>query len=243
MAFVSSAEPKAVPRNVRETTLLQQTLARLEGLETAAATIICNDEHRFMVAEQLRQQGIKGASIPLEPVGRNTAPAIALAAIKVRNEGGDPLLLVLTADHYIENEQAFWEAVERATPLAEQSKLVTFGVVPECAETGYGNVQRGTEGEAAGFQVARFVEKPSFAKAEEYLANGDYYWNSGIFLLRASVYLNALEQFQPDILIACEQAVTEGKEELDFVSVGEALFATCADESIDYAVMGKLLKR
>jgi mannose-1-phosphate guanylyltransferase len=231
--------PKQFLKLCGETTLLQQTLARVKGLETTAPTIICNDEHRFMVAEQLRQQGIKAASILLEPVGRNTAPAIALAAIKARNEGGDPILLVLAADHYIENEHAFREAVEQATTLAKQGKLVTFGIVPKRAETGYGYIQRGAELEAAGFQVARFVEKPSLEKAEEYLASGEYYWNSGMFLFKASAYLKALEQFQPDILTACEQAVTEGKEDLDFVRVGEESFASCPDESIDYAVMEK----
>lgn len=231
--------PKQFLKLCGETTLLQQTLARLEGLETTAPTIICNDEHRFMVAEQLRQQGVKGASILLEPVGRNTAPAVALAAIKARNEGGDQLLLVLAADHYIENEQAFRDAVEQATQLAEQGNLVTFGIVAKHAETGYGYIQRGPGLEAAGFQVARFVEKPSFDKAEEYLGSGEYYWNSGMFLFKASAYLKALEQFQPDILKACEQAVTEGKEDLDFVRVGEKSFASCPDESIDYAVMEK----
>jgi|SRR5690554_3073038 len=231
--------PKQFLKLCGEITLFQQTLARLDGLKTAAPTIICNDEHRFMVAEQLRQLGVKGASILLEPVGRNTAPAVALAAIKARDVGEDPILLVLAADHYIQNADAFREAVWQATPLAEQGKLVTFGIVPQHAETGYGYIQRGVELEAAGYHVAGFVEKPNIEKAEEYLASGDYYWNSGMFLFRASAYLGALAEFQPDILEACERAMAKGTEDLDFVRVNEPAFAACPDDSIDYAVMEK----
>ena len=187
---------------------MQQTLTRLKGLETAVPAVICNEDHRFMVAEQLRQSSIKGASILLEPVGRNTAPAIALAALNATRSEQDPLLLVLAADHYMADEPAFHRSVVEAVKLAEQDKLVTFGIVPTHAETGYGYIQRGTAINAQGYQVARFVEKPDHARAEEYLNSGDYYWNSGMFMFKASIYLKALAEHRPDIFEACKSTRT-----------------------------------
>jgi len=222
-----------------EQTLLQQTLARLKGLDVASPAIICNNEHRFMVAEQLRQAGVKNANILLEPVGRNTAPAIALAALNARNSGEDPLLLVLAADHYIENEELFQDAVINAKRLAEQDKLVTFGIVPKHAETGYGYIQRGSSLVETGYGVARFVEKPDLLTAEQYLTSGDYFWNSGMFLFKASVYLRELQKFQPEMLRACKQALELGEADLDFVRVNAGVFSQCPDNSIDYAVMEK----
>jgi mannose-1-phosphate guanylyltransferase len=219
--------------------LLQQTFARLEGLEVTAPVIICNEEHRFMVAEQLRQAGVSDADIFLEPVGRNTAPTIALAAIKARVDGHDPLLLVLAADHYIESQEAFRQAVMQAKKLAEQDKLVTFGIVPKHAETGYGYIQRGEELDSGGYQVARFVEKPDLVTAQGYLAGGDYYWNSGMFMFKASVYLKELAEFRPDILDVCEKSLKEAHKDLDFIRVDAATFAQCPEDSIDYAVMEK----
>lgn len=231
--------PKQFLRLCGNTTLLQQTVTRLGGLETDVPTIICNEDHRFMVAEQLRQSGIQGASILLEPVGRNTAPAIALAALHASQAGQDPLLLVLAADHYMADEPAFHQAVTAAAQLAQQNKLVTFGIVPTHAETGYGYIQRGEAINENGYQVARFVEKPNRDKAETYLHSGDYYWNSGMFMFRASVYLQALAEFRPDILDTCKKAIAHGQQDMDFVRICAVAFAECPEDSIDYAVMEK----
>ncbi|WP_386413019.1 mannose-1-phosphate guanylyltransferase/mannose-6-phosphate isomerase [Stutzerimonas stutzeri] len=232
--------PKQLLKLCGESTLLQQTLSRLQGMEALGPTIICNEDHRFMVAEQLRQLGVQGAGVLLEPVGRNTAPAIALAALNaVVKENDDPILLVLAADHYIADQTAFQQAVRAATCLAEQNKLVTFGIVPSRPETGYGYIQRGDSLEVAGFNVARFVEKPDLARANDYLESGDYYWNSGMFMFKASVYLDALESFRPDILTACKSALGLGHKDMDFIRVDPVAFAACPDDSIDYAVMEK----
>lgn len=232
--------PKQLLKLCGESTLLQQTLSRLQGMEALGPTIICNEDHRFMVAEQLRQLGVQGAGVLLEPVGRNTAPAIALAALNAVVKGNDdPILLVLAADHYIADQTAFQQAVRAATCLAEQNKLVTFGIVPSRPETGYGYIQRGDSLEVAGFNVARFVEKPDLARANDYLESGDYYWNSGMFMFKASVYLDALESFRPDILTACKSALGLGHKDMDFIRVDPVAFAACPDDSIDYAVMEK----
>ncbi|MBE0508160.1 MAG: mannose-1-phosphate guanylyltransferase/mannose-6-phosphate isomerase [Marinospirillum sp.] len=231
--------PKQFLKLCGDTTLLQQTLARLDAIETDAPSIICNEDHRFMVAEQLRQLDIQGASILLEPVGRNTAPAIALAALEATQTGQDPVLLVLAADHYMANEPAFHRAVVAAAQLAEQGKLVTFGVVPTQPETGYGYIQRGAALDCEGYEVARFVEKPDREKALAYLETGDYYWNSGSFMFKASVYLKALSEFRPDILDACKKALELGQKDMDFVRVDAEAFAQCPEDSIDYAVMEK----
>lgn len=231
--------PKQFLKLCGESTLLQQTLLRLDGLHTAAPSIICNEDHRFMVAEQLRQLTVKNASILLEPVGRNTAPALALAALNATRNGQDPVLLVLAADHFIADQSAFQQAVKEAEELALQDKLVTFGIVPTQPETGYGYIQRGSALPEQGYQVARFVEKPDSATAQGYLDSGDYYWNSGMFMFKASVYLQALQEFRPDILDACKHAFEAGSQDLDFVRVDAAAFADCPDDSIDYAVMEK----
>lgn len=230
--------PKQFLKIHGEHSLLQQTLNRLEQLDTQSPVVICNEDHRFMVAEQLRQISVKDASILLEPVGRNTAPAIALAALHAVQEE-DPILLVLAADHHIGDPSAFHHAVEAAHGLAEKDLLVTFGIVPSHPETGYGYIQRGASLEDNGYKVARFVEKPDAVKAEEYLIAGDYYWNSGMFMFRASAYLKALATFRPDILSACEQSVSHLTVDMDFIRVNSDAFAACPDESIDYAVMEK----
>lgn len=231
--------PKQFLKLCGDSTLLQQTLSRLDGLDTAAPSIICNEDHRFMVAEQLRQLTVKNASILLEPVGRNTAPAIALAALNAARNGQDPVMLVLAADHFIANQSAFQQAVKEAEELALQDKLVTFGIVPTQPETGYGYIQRGSALPEQGYQVARFVEKPDSATAQGYLDSGDYYWNSGMFMFKASIYLQALQEFRPDILDACKRAFEAGSQDLDFVRVDAAAFADCPEDSIDYAVMEK----
>ncbi len=231
--------PKQFLKLCGDSTLLQQTLSRLDGLEIASPAIICNEAHRFMVAEQLRQLAVTDASILLEPAGRNTAPAIALAALNATLNGEDPVLLVLAADHFIGDDKAFQEAVQAAEGLAQKNKLVTFGIVPTHAETGYGYMQRGASLPQQGFDVARFVEKPDSGTAQDYLDSGDYYWNSGMFMFKASVYLEALREFRPDILSACNRAFEGGSQDMDFVRVDEAAFAECPGESIDYAVMEK----
>lgn len=229
--------PKQFLALAGQQTMLQATISRLKGLDVAAPLTICNEDHRFIVAEQLRGINALGAVV-LEPVGRNTAPAIALAAQVAAANGQDPLLLVLAADHVIQDEPAFRAAVAAALPLAEQGKLVTFGIVPTEAHTGYGYIRRGAA-QDAGFAVAQFVEKPDRQTAEGYLASGQFYWNSGMFLFRASRYLAELEAHRPDIASACRTALAGQTHDLDFVRVDRAAFEACPDDSIDYAVMEK----
>ena len=229
-----AAHPKQFLRLHGEDTMLQATVKRLSGLDIQSSITICNEEHRFFVAEQLREIDKLG-SIILEPVGRNTAPAIALAALTVKD---DPLLLVLAADHVIQDEAAFNAAVVRAIPLAEAGKLVTFGIVPSEPDTGYGYIKRGNDlGE--GFTVDEFVEKPSLEVAQGYISSGEYYWNSGMFLFRASSYIEELNKFRPDILEQCKASVMDVKADLDFLRINKETFESCPAESIDYAVMEK----
>ena len=215
-------------------TMLQETVSRLSGLDTSSPTVICNEENRFFVAEQLRAIDRLGP-ILLEPVGRNTAPAIALAALNAEPED---LLLVLAADHVIADQSAFTDSVNSALPLAEDGKLVTFGIVPDEAHTGYGYIRRGAE-VAAGYAVEKFVEKPDAETAKSYVDSGDYYWNSGMFLFRAARYLEELEKFRPDILEACKNAMVNTQDDLDFIRIDAEAFRACPDDSVDYAVMEK----
>ncbi|AOO55197.1 mannose-1-phosphate guanyltransferase [Raoultella ornithinolytica] len=233
--------PKQFLRLNGEQSMLQDTVSRLDGLNVSAPMLICNEQHRFLAAEQLRQIDRLSNNIILEPVGRNTAPAIALAALSVIANGQNPLMLVLAADHVIENTQAFHQAIHAATPLAEQGKLVTFGIVATGPETGYGYIQRGDSFGDSAFNVRRFVEKPDLATAEEYLASGEYYWNSGMFLFSAERYLQELTAFRPDILEACQKAISGVKIDSvqDFIRVDLEAFSNCPDESVDYAVMEK----
>jgi mannose-1-phosphate guanylyltransferase len=219
--------------------MLQATVSRLDGLQAAPPLVICNEAHRFLVAEQLRQLGALSQNILLEPAARNTAPAVALAALQATRSGADPLLLVLAADHLIADTAAFQNAVRAALPLAQAGKLVTFGIVPTAPETGYGYVRRGQALDGAGFAVAAFVEKPALALAEQYLASGEYLWNSGMFCFRASRYLEELGQHRPDILAACQAAFAAPQTDLNFLRVDPAGFMDCPAESIDYAVMEK----
>jgi mannose-1-phosphate guanylyltransferase len=217
-----------------DATMLQETMSRLADLNIDSSVTICNEEHRFFVAEQLREIDRLG-SIILEPAGRNTAPAIALAALTSKD---DPLLLVLAADHVIKDAAAFNKAVSDAIPLAESGKLVTFGVVPTEAHTGYGYIKRGAD-KGSGFDVDQFVEKPSAEVAKSYVSSGEYYWNSGMFLFKASRYLEELQKFRPDIYAACNSSVEGVKHDLDFLRVDKAAFEACSSESVDYAVMEK----
>ena len=218
-----------------EKTMLQQTAERLSDLPTSESITICNEEHRFFVAEQLREINALGKII-LEPVGRNTAPAIALAALLEKED--DPLLLVLAADHVIADQGAFTDAVVKAVPLAEAGKLVTFGIVPSEPHTGYGYIEAGDPLEGA-YSVASFKEKPDSATAAEYLGHGGYFWNSGMFLFKASRYLQELKTHRSDIAAACEAAVGTVSPDLDFIRVDTEAFTACPDDSIDYAVMEK----
>lgn len=219
--------------------MLQATIQRLAGLGAELPRLICNEQHRFLAAEQLRLLGLEKAGILLEPVGRNTAPAIALAALQACSEAQDPILLVLAADHLIKDVEAFQTCIQTALPLAQDGKLVTFGIVPTHAETGYGYIEQGIDVGVGGFKVSRFVEKPDLVTAQEYLANGSYFWNSGMFMFRASRYLEELETYRPDILAACRAALAGGSQDMHFTRVDEAAFAACPDDSVDYAVMEK----
>lgn len=221
--------------------MLQSTVARLEGMDTDNPLLICNEEHRFLAAEQMRQSNHEDVQIILEPCGRNTAPAIALAALQLCESAGEdnPLMLVLAADHLIQDVTAFQQGVTKALPLAQQGKLVTFGIVPHQPETGYGYIHQGTGLATDCYSVDEFVEKPDLETAKSYLASGEYLWNSGMFLFGARDYLTELEAHRPDILSACRAAINDASEDLHFIRVNSELFAECPSESVDYAVMEK----
>ena len=227
-----------------EQTMLQQTISRLNGLNNQPSMLICNEEHRFIAAEQVRQLGAEHGGIFLEPVGRNTAPAIALAAIHALEEaenGEDPVLLVLAADHVINDEAAFQASVKQAYVHASNDKLVTFGIVANQPETGYGYIKRGAEiNNENAFLVSNFVEKPDLATAEAYVSSGEYYWNSGMFMFKASRYVDVLKEHNPEIYNACVKAMKVQNPDMDFVRVDKDAFMACPDDSIDYAVMEPL---
>ena len=234
--------PKQLLPLVGKGTMLQETLARLSGVESVAApVVVCNESHRFLVAEQLRQVGVEPQAIVLEPLGRNTAPAVAVAAMAAvsvvpQHSKDDPILLVLPADHVIRDPQAFRNVVAEGVPAARDGKLVTFGVVPTKPETGYGYIQRG-QGAGPAFPIAQFVEKPDLQTAQRYLASQEYFWNSGMFMFRASVVLEELRRHAPAIYDACAQAFTAAKHDLDFTRLPEKEFSACPSDSFDYAVM------
>jgi len=226
-------------------TLLQGTALRFAGKQgekiasPLSPIIVSNEEYRFITAEQLRQIGIKPAKIILEPLGRNTAPALALAALTALESGNDPVLLVMPADHVISNNAAFQAAVSIGIPHAETGKLVTFGIKPTHPETGYGYIRSGAAQNNA-FEIAAFVEKPDATTAERYVASGDYFWNAGIFMMRASVWLKQLEITRPDIIKACRTAFAGAANDHDFLRIHKEVFKDCPSDSIDYAVMEKL---
>ena len=222
-----------------ELSMLQETLQRTSGMEEAAPVVVCNEEHRFMVAEQLRQVNIKAGALILEPEGRNTAPAVALAAIQALASDPQALLLVLPADHLIQDVAAFAAAVDRAIPLAEQGRLMTFGVVPSSPETGYGYIKCGAALDTDLYNLERFVEKPDAATAQTYVDGGNHVWNSGMFLLSAATYLEQLGAHAPSILDCCRQAMDGASTDMDFVRPDAKAFLQCPSDSIDYAVMEK----
>jgi mannose-1-phosphate guanylyltransferase/mannose-6-phosphate isomerase len=217
--------------------MLQETMSRTADLETAAPLVVCNDEHRFMVAEQLRQLSVEPAAIILEPEGRNTAPAVALAAFCACAKDPEALLLVLPADHVIRDAEAFTRAVQLGIAEARQGTLMTFGIVPDAPETGYGYLRLGEARGNGLYELGSFVEKPDAARAQEYLASGEYFWNSGMFLLSAATYLNELKAHKPEIFSACERAMAEASDDLDFIRPAKEAFLACPSDSIDYAVM------
>jgi mannose-1-phosphate guanylyltransferase/mannose-6-phosphate isomerase len=237
--------PKQLLALTGERTMLQETAARFAGLSAAAGPIVvCNEAHRFLVAEQLRAMRLAPTAILLEPAGRNTAPAIALAAhAALATFGEDVLLLVLPADHTLGDLGAFQAAIRHAVTAAEAGKLVAFGIVARSPETGYGYLRsegaRPAAGDSPVRRIAQFVEKPDLARAREFVASGEYFWNSGMFLFGAQRYLGELAGFAPDIADSCERASATAVRDADFTRIDAATFAACRSESVDYAVMEK----
>ncbi len=235
-----SLYPKQLLALTGERSLLQQTALRVAGDGGfAAPLIIANEEHRFIIAEQLREIGLVADALVLEPVGRNTAPAAAIAALHLAEREPDALMLVMPSDHAIADLAAFRAATERAAAAGRGGRLATFGIAPERAETGFGYIAKGQPlaGCDGAFAVAGFVEKPDPETAERYVASGDYFWNSGIFLFPVSLYLAELERLRPDMLDACRKALAGARGDSDFVRLDKAAFAACPNDSIDYAVM------
>ena len=233
-----AALPKQFLSLTSNSTMLQDTVTRLKGTNAEPPVFICNDAHRFLVAEQLRKKNIEHDGILLEPVGRNTAPAIALAALHATKTGNDPVLLVLAADHLIKDQEAFHSAIFKAEALANEGKLVTFGIVPDKPHTGYGYIKAGKVLNV-GFEVADFVEKPQPETAKQYVESGDFFWNSGMFMFKASRYIEELGKYNPEMLEVCRRAIETEAPDLDFIRVDSEIFSTCPDDSIDYAVMEK----
>ena len=219
-----------------ENTMFQETLTRLDGVdEIQPPIVICNNDHRFMVAEQLHELEVASPNIILEPIGRNTAPALAVSALQAQATGEDPILLVLAADHTIDNVAVFHQAIEAAKIQAEEGKLVTFGIVPTSPNTGYGYIQADQKNVIS--PVKAFVEKPNLETATQYVESGNYYWNSGMFMFKASTLILELEKYSPDILSSCRDALSKGDKDLDFIRLDIAAFTACRSDSIDYAVM------
>jgi mannose-1-phosphate guanylyltransferase / mannose-6-phosphate isomerase len=237
--------PKQLLPLFGEDSLLQGTVRRVDGVEGVKLTapmVVCNEEYRFVIAEQLRLMGKDGV-IVLEPAGRNTAPALTLAALEAARTGDDPILLVMPADHVVIDNTAFHDAVREGATLAAEGMVVTFGITPDCPETGYGYIQTGAildSSSIGAFNIQRFVEKPDVETAQQYVDSGEYLWNSGLFMMRTSVWIAAMEQCRPDILSACHAAWKVEQLDGNFVRVGKVEFERCPSDSIDYAVMEKI---
>jgi mannose-1-phosphate guanylyltransferase/mannose-6-phosphate isomerase len=237
-----AAFPKQFLPLLSERSLLQDTLTRLEGVsQIAAPVVICNHDHRFLVAEQLREIEVTPDVLLLEPTGRNTAPAIAVAALQIVARDPEALLLVLSSDQSIRDIPAFHDCIARATQAAELGKLVTFGIVPTAPETGYGYIERGNDlyGDGSTFEVARFVEKPDFTAAQQYVESGRYFWNSGMFVFPVKELVGELQKFAPELLELCREALTHATRDEDFCRLDAKSFAAAPSISIDYAVMEK----
>jgi mannose-1-phosphate guanylyltransferase/mannose-1-phosphate guanylyltransferase/mannose-6-phosphate isomerase len=230
--------PKQFLSLVSKHTMVQETLLRLADLDGLKNPIaVCNESHRFMMAEQLREIGVSPAAIILEPTGKNTAPAVTMAALSAASE--DEVLLILPADHVIAQVSTFHDAITKADLLAKQGLLVTFGIVPTQPETGYGYIMKDSVRLGDAYKVAAFVEKPGLVAAKNYVKSGDYLWNSGMFAFTAGAFLKELEKFNPEMLSICKQALAAAKTDLDFIRADKAIFSTCPADSIDYAVMEK----
>ncbi|MGA7260515.1 MAG: mannose-1-phosphate guanylyltransferase/mannose-6-phosphate isomerase [Stellaceae bacterium] len=232
--------PKQLLSLLGHDSLLQQTVRRVADRQGfASPLLVANEEHRFIIAEQLREIAAVPRALLLEPVGRNTAPAACIAALALTEAEPDPLMLVMPSDHTIGDLAAFADAIERAAAAARAGALVSFGIAPQRAETGYGYIRRGGELDGAKdvFAVAEFVEKPGPEQAQAYVASGEHSWNSGIFLFPARVYLDELERLRPDMVAACRNALATAQRDRDFVRLGREAFAACDSDSIDYAVM------
>ncbi len=230
--------PKQFLPLVSENTMIQETLLRLSGLEHSEPVVVCNEAHRFVVAEQLNQIGMKNPKIILEPLARNTAPAIAAACYEVLRKDKDAVVIVLPSDHVIKNKDAFQESVKKAVSEAEKGFLVTFGIVPTEPNTGYGYIKTGGE-ENGSFALERFVEKPNLEKAKEYLADGNYSWNSGMFVFKASRFLEELKSFESEMFELSVKSVETAETDSDFVRLNKEFFEQIKGNSIDYAVMEK----
>lgn len=234
--------PKQMIAITDEFTMLQNTIKRLDGVEDLGdPVVICNEDHRFMAAEQLRQIGVTPDSIILEPMGKNTAPAIALAAFKVLETKEDPVLLVLPADHIIENVSHFHQAISDGARFAGTGSLVTFGIVPIAPETGYGYIRKGApvDSRLEAARIERFVEKPDVETAREYVSSKQYYWNSGMFMFRASVIIEELNKTAPGMVDLCRSVISRGFQDMDFFRIDKDMFSKIEADSIDYAVMEK----
>jgi mannose-1-phosphate guanylyltransferase/mannose-6-phosphate isomerase len=230
--------PKQFLPLVSGKTMIQETLLRLQGVRGLQPPIaVCNEDHRFMMAEQLWEVGSRPAAIILEPVGKNTAPAVAMAALSAASS--DDVLLILPADHVIADAGAFHQAIVKAETLAQQDYLVTFGIVATAPETGYGYIKASQMAVGEGYQVEAFVEKPDAETAQRYLDSGGYFWNSGMFAFKAGVFLRELETFNPQMLKVCREALAAAKTDMDFTRLDKEIFSTCPSDSIDYAVMEK----
>ncbi|MCU7867960.1 MAG: mannose-1-phosphate guanylyltransferase/mannose-6-phosphate isomerase [Candidatus Thiodiazotropha sp. (ex Lucinoma borealis)] len=236
-----SAYPKQFIPLIDDHSLFQETVERMSAVPDAGdVLVVCNEEHRFMVAEQIRQLDMKASGIMLEPVGRNTAPAIACAALHAKSLDENAVLLVTPSDHIIRDNERFNEAILTGLNSIGNGSLVTFGIVPDKPETGYGYIRKESKGSTNNaYPVAEFVEKPDLETAKTYLASGDFYWNSGMFVFKAEAYLAELERFFPEILQAARKAYEANRPDMDFLRLDREAFAACPAESIDYAVMEK----
>jgi len=230
--------PKQFLKLVNDTTLFQDTIIRLPKI-ASEPLIICNEEHRFIVAEQLRQIDFKNKGVILEPTGKNTAPAIALAAISLVKKNEDPVLLILSADHLIEDIDEFHNSIEIANKIAEQGKIVSLGVMPSSPETGYGYIEVLNTKINDSYDIVSFTEKPDTSTAQQYIKSGNYFWNCGIFLVKSSVYLSELKKYEPEIYTICKKSYKETHKDIDFIRIDKKEFSQCPDKSIDHAIMEK----
>ena len=238
-----SQYPKQFLSLTSQNTMIQETLLRLTNIRVESPVVICNESHRFIVADQLAQIDVKNPFIILEPLGRNTAPAIAAGAFKAQQLDKDAVMVVLPSDHVIQNKEVLATALELACKTAAEGSLVTFGIAPTAPETGYGYIKAAVKSGESVFPIDRFVEKPDRPTAQKYLDSGEYFWNSGMFVFKASTYLGELNRFEPEIFTSVEQAFDKAAVDVDFIRLDKDSFAASPSCSIDYAVMEKTSNR